>query len=540
MRHCNVFFPPRICWQGLPALLYLKRGSRRSAQSAAPPAAPSKMHPAEASPSRTSLAERYRVLLEIGRTLTGTLSPGDLYRTIYRETVKVLEASGFYISLYDQARDVATVVFFADQGRERRAEITYRGSDSEVIRSGEGSLVRDSLQGNSLLVLGEEDSEVTRAAISAPLRYKGRVIGAISAQSYAAGTYGEADLELLQGIADVAAVAVENARHVAELEQRRMEAEQIEEIGRALTSSLDHEDVLAKVIHAVLELLRADGATVWLREESGIARVGASGGDMAIPTGDDMTLSQDLIDALVEGRRPILLDDISESPLLPRAVRKDATSTSAVIVPLLIADEVAGALSASVYGTRGFTDEDIHLLQRLANQAAVALENAQLHGEVQALTLTDPLTRLPNRRHMAVHLEKEFAAARRGRPLAVVLFDVDDFKGFNDTRGHVAGDEALRRIGAILSAESRAMNLAARYGGDEFLSVLAEATPEGCEHHIHRVRSRVARDGFLGQASITLSYGLAEYDPSMESPEDLIRAADRDLYRFKAGRRAGA
>ena len=69
--------------------------------------------------TRGSLEERYRVLLEIGRNLTGTLSPEDLYRTIYRETARVVEASGFYVSLYDQARDLATVVFYADRGRER-------------------------------------------------------------------------------------------------------------------------------------------------------------------------------------------------------------------------------------------------------------------------------------------------------------------------------------------------------------------------------------------------------------------------------------
>ena len=84
---------------------------------------------------QADLSERYRVLLDIGNTLTRTLSAEELYRIIYRETARVLESAGFYISLYQEDGDLATVVFYADRGEERRVEITYRGSDSDVIRA---------------------------------------------------------------------------------------------------------------------------------------------------------------------------------------------------------------------------------------------------------------------------------------------------------------------------------------------------------------------------------------------------------------------
>lgn len=488
----------------------------------------------EADSARSSLAERYRVLLEIGRTLTGTLSPEELYRTIYQETAKVLEAAGFYIALYDQARDLATVVFYADQGQEEQARITYRGSDSEVIRTGQPSMVGDRLKVHSLMVLGDEESDITRSAISAPLRYKGRVIGAISTQSYNPEAYTDADLELLQGIADVAAVAVENARYVSELQRRRQEAEQIEEIGRALTSSLEHEEVLRKIIHAVQELLQADGATVWLfDQEENKARIAESSGELALPVGEQLSMGDTLREHFIEQRKPLLVDNVPESELLPEELKAYLRSQSALAVPLIIGDEVAGALSAGVFQKRGFTDEDTHLLQRLASQAAVALENANLHGEVQALTLTDPLTQLPNRRHLRMHLEKEFAAARRGRALAVILFDLDDFKGYNDTRGHVAGDEALRRVGQILASESRAMNLAARYGGDEFVSVVSDTPMEGCELHARRVVEKMEADPVLSEHGLTVSFGAADYDDSMDAPEDLVRAADDNMYQDK-------
>ena len=112
---------------------------------------------------RSSLAERYRVLLDIGHKIVGTLSPLDLYKSIYAETARVLEAEGFYISLLDRKRDLATVVFYADKGKERGASISYRGSASDVLRLGRGAIVGDRVEKCSLMVLGEEDTEITRS-----------------------------------------------------------------------------------------------------------------------------------------------------------------------------------------------------------------------------------------------------------------------------------------------------------------------------------------------------------------------------------------
>jgi diguanylate cyclase (GGDEF)-like protein len=492
----------------------------------------------EAGPERGNLAERYRVLLEIGRTLTGTLSPEDLYRTIYRETARVVEASGFYISVYDQARDLATVVFYADRGRERVADISFRGSDSEVIRTGRGSIILDAVQDHSLLLLGDAgEDEVTRAAIAAPLTYKGRVLGAISAQSYQADAYGPEDLELLQGIADIAAVAIENATYVAELDRRRLEAERIEEIGRALTGSLDAAEVVDKVIASATELLDADGGAVCLLEGDE-ARIASSQGKAEYPSELRWPVEGTFLDSMLDTRRVVAMEDLQTCSLMPDALRPYAKGSLSLAIPLIMNGEVAGALTVCRMRAEGFSEEDVHVGQRLASQAAVALANAQLHASIQALSLTDPLTGLPNRRQMQSHLEREVAAARRGRSVTLLILDLDDFKRYNDTYGHVAGDDALRAFGSILAAETRRMNLAARFGGDEFVSVLAETEAAGGRLHAERIQERVGADPVLSSNGLTVSYGLACFDPGdMTTVEDLVRAADEDLYRRKAARR---
>ena len=440
------------------------------------------MPSAEASAARSSVAARYRVLLDIGRTLTGTLSRDDLYRAIYRETARVLEAAGFYISLYDPPRDLATIVFYADRGNDRRVEITYQGSDSEVIKTGQGSLVEDRAELKSLMVVGKEDGDVTRSAISAPLRHKGRVLGVISSQSYRPQAYTTEDLELLQGIADIAAVALENARFVAKLERQREEAEQIEEIGRALASSLDPQDVLRKVIDSVLILIPVDGAAVWLLEHGYLARVSASAGRIALPEGSEWDLRGPLSDRLIRDRKPLNIRDLAASADVPLGLRNQLEAGSGIAIPLVVGTEVAGVLSAGSAQEGFFTSDETRLLIRLASQTSVALENARLHSSLQALSLTDALTGLPNRRQLDIHMEREVAAARRGRGLVVCIHDLDGFKRYNDSAGHVAGDDALRAFGQILVDESRAMNLVARYGGDEFVSVLSESTRGGGAH----------------------------------------------------------
>lgn len=495
----------------------------------------------DASAARSTVGDRYRVLLDIGRTLAGTLSSDDLYAAIHHETARVLEAAGFYVSLYDQARDLATIVYFADFNEVKRVAITYRGSDSEVIRSRGGVLVRDRLDDRSLLHLGQDDSRITRAAISAPMIHKGRLLGAISAQSYEPNTYDTEDMDLLQGIADIAAVAVDNAMHVSELERRRLEAEEIEEIGRVLASSLNPAEVLDKVISSVTDVLKVDGASVWLCDGPGsdVVRVSRSGGTGALPTGLAWQLTGKIADRLLREHQPIVIDDVAASAFVPVHVRKHLKTGSEMAAPLVAGSDVAGVLTAGNTKPRHFGGDDTAALQRLAAQASVALENARLHANLQALSLTDPLTGLPNRRRLQIHLDKEVAAARRGRSLVLILFDLDGFKNFNDTLGHVVGDEILRAFAQILEDYNRAMNLVARYGGDEFVSVLSDADMDGARLYVKRIADRLAGDAFLGSKEVTVSTGMAEFDrATMMTSDDFIHAADVDMYRTKSERDA--
>jgi diguanylate cyclase (GGDEF)-like protein len=160
------------------------------------------------------------------------------------------------------------------------------------------------------------------------------------------------------------------------------------------------------------------------------------------------------------------------------------------------------------------------------------LDNARLFHQVRQLAVTDPLTSLSNYRTLINVMETEIQRSRRtGRPFAVLLLDLDKLKTINDQHGHLVGSRALCRLATVLRIHSRAMDTAARYGGDEFALVLPEAGAEAAAAVGRRVCERLARDGEIPQ--ITVSVGAAVFPQDGETIDELFAAADRALYGMK-------
>lgn len=154
--------------------------------------------------------------------------------------------------------------------------------------------------------------------------------------------------------------------------------------------------------------------------------------------------------------------------------------------------------------------------------------------EALELAYADPLTGLPNRRVLDLFFSKEFATARRGGALSIVIFDIDGFKEYNDSQGHTAGDEVLKLVGRVLSRNTRAMDLSGRQGGDEFLSLLPGERAMGAVRFAQRVRAEIEKAKLAREEGITVSGGVAAYTAAMGTPTDLVDAADQALYAAKS------
>jgi diguanylate cyclase (GGDEF)-like protein len=183
------------------------------------------------------------------------------------------------------------------------------------------------------------------------------------------------------------------------------------------------------------------------------------------------------------------------------------------------------------------------LLANLLRTAAIAialvgtvLDNARLFDQVRKLAVSDSLTGLANYRWLVQVLNAEIQRSQRsGRPFAILLLDLDHLKLINDRYGHLVGSRALCRLGRVLRVNCRAMDTAARYGGDEFVLVLPEAGAEAAERVSQRIRERLSDDG--EEPMLSVSVGAAVFPQDGSNLEELLGAADRALYGMKRGRR---
>src|SRR5579883_1326886 len=163
---------------------------------------------------------------------------------------------------------------------------------------------------------------------------------------------------------------------------------------------------------------------------------------------------------------------------------------------------------------------------------------AEYHEELYRLAIIDALTGLYNKRYLMDYVQRELArSARYGRPLGLILFDIDHFKVINDTMGHLAGDLTLREVAACLGSEVRGDDLLARYGGEEFAAVLTESDQASAAELAERLRLAVESHAFAFEGrryAVTISLGVASIQGNeVVSPQELLQRADDRLYRAK-------
>jgi len=211
------------------------------------------------------------------------------------------------------------------------------------------------------------------------------------------------------------------------------------------------------------------------------------------------------------------------------------------IFPLRAGDAVVGTLVCGSRTRHGLPASAQGELSMLALQAAEALVRARLFEETERMATTDGLTGLLNRRAMDDLLKTRFAEATRyKRPLAFVLFDVDHFKKVNDVHGHPAGDTVLRGVAQEAAGQARESDRVARYGGEEMALILPETDLTGAMAIAERIRIAVSNAEHAtetGTLKVTVSAGVSILAPGIESPAQLIEAADQALYKAKQGGR---
>ena len=242
---------------------------------------------------------------------------------------------------------------------------------------------------------------------------------------------------------------------------------------------------------------------------------------------------------------PMLVENLEIDPRVLQKNKRHYKTRSFLSVPLKIGDRTIGVLNLSdkVSG-EVFNEDDLQLIQSFASQAVVVLERNVLYSQTERLkklSITDHLTGLLNRRYFQERLEEEIArSSRHGRPLSLMMLDIDGFKIINDTLGHPVGDKLLKQVSDAIMDSVRTMDIVSRFGGDEFLVLLPETHPDRAAHIAERIRQAVGKialalDSEAPEQDVvtSVSIGIASYPQNGHTLEKLVEQVDRALYQAK-------
>ncbi len=410
-----------------------------------------------------------------------------------------------------------------------------------VAEHNEPTLVNDAnADPRTATIPGTED--VDESMIVAPMRFENDVIGVIALAKLGLNQFDERDLRLITVLSDAAATAIESARASEEVRRREREMRSLLEMSSAVALTLDPVRIAEVVASHVQAALDADVVRIatW-NEGAGTVETLVVRGDEETPPfepHEDIASYPDLRFALFDQHPVILSAEEPESDAPESARLRQLGLETSLIVPLLAKGQAIGIVEVATRDRRTFDMEAVHLATTMANEAAMALENARLYEEARSLADRDPLTNFYNHRYLHERLGEEILRARRARrPLAVLMLDLDDFKLVNDTLGHQMGDQVLRWSADLIRSTLRESDVAARYGGDEFAIILPEEGGIGAASAADRIVTAFARHAFhaseRGEIPIGATIGIAAFPEDGRTANELIAAADAVLYQAK-------
>ena len=315
------------------------------------------------------------------------------------------------------------------------------------------------------------------------------------------------------------------------------------EIARTFGTSLDVEHTLEILVDKVGHVVPFDTCIVYFYDDiKGFATARhVAGKNIQKLAGRSIALGEGVTGFALANRSPVnqLHPSLDFTDINPEAGIKYRSMAS---LPLFKDDVLLGALSVYSSDLEQYTDDHMRLLETVTRLASDALANAMQHAEAESNALTDPLTGLPNARYLALRFEEEASRARRtDRTFQVVMLDLDEFKNVNDTYGHKAGDKMLREVAHIIEAQLREYDFLARYGGDEFVALVQEVVGAQVEELCARIESAVSKFELpLGKnrvARVGISVGTATFGIDGETLDQLVVAADNEMYRVKSNHR---
>ena len=310
-------------------------------------------------------------------------------------------------------------------------------------------------------------------------------------------------------------------------------------------SCADPEKTYSSIVNNSKELLQSERASLLVLDESSNSLILKAASGLATDPGKvgPIRVGEGVSGQVIDSGVPVIVTDLRREGRTPAPPERKYKSNSFISYPIIIGNRKVGVLNVTdKSGGRTFDEVDLSLLEIIGPQVALALERAEWQEratEFQLMSITDPLTALPNRRYLEERLMEELNRSRRYEfPMSFLMIDIDDFKAYNDKNGHQAGDLALQITAQCLKGALRSADVASRYGGEEFCILLPQTAMAEAGAIADRIRQRVSTTHFphgktqpLGR--VTVSIGVSTFSEMVNTSENIIAAADRALYQAK-------
>ncbi|MFQ5736051.1 MAG: diguanylate cyclase [Thermodesulfobacteriota bacterium] len=334
-----------------------------------------------------------------------------------------------------------------------------------------------------------------------------------------------------------------------QLQQMRHQLVTLTEIGKALTSSLDMAEVLRIVMEKIRELLRPKNWSLLLldQETKELKFELAVGKGARKLKGLRLKLGEGVAGWVAKEKVPLLVPDVSKDPrFCEKADRVSNFKTQSIIcVPMVTRGKCLGVIElVNKIEDEQFVEEDLLLLTALADFTAIAIENTISLNRVHELTITDDLTHLYNSRFLHSRVEYEVERAKRFQlSLSMIFLDLDNFKDVNDIHGHMYGSKLLKEVATLILGKIRNVDMACRYGGDEFIVLMPETSKKNALIVAGKIRDALREAVFLKEdglnISLTGSFGVASFPADADTKDGLIQKADLAMYKVKNAERDG-
>ncbi len=382
-----------------------------------------------------------------------------------------------------------------------------------------------------------------RSWLGIPLIFHDEVIGLLTLNHPQSGFYNDDWLiELVTAFADYVAISLENTRLYTEEHLRATELDALRETTADITKELGLENLLYAILERATTLLNATGGELGLIDEHGDRIQILVSYKMGPQKGmDSFGAGEGLMGYVIQTRQIEMIENYQEWEGRLETY-EDNPIHAAIAAPLMIGDRLLGVIGImNSDRQRHFSHSNKDLMHLFAQQAAIAVENAKLFEEKEYQARIDFTTGIYNRRGLLELGKRELDRAHRyDRPLAALMIDIDYFKKVNDTYGHPIGDLVLKELAGILEENIRTIDVLGRYGGEEFVILLPETSPESALEIAERLRGAVTKHTFTPEAlkiKITISIGLAFSIGGENGLDDLIKRADDAMYESKVSGR---